>query len=143
MSKRFIVSAAGDRGIVEQISAVQRRELGLIQIIDMGISVFVFVFPGLESDEISRLTLTIRSAIAALKPNMVYRRKTAMCQAVRDILESIEHLPEGDRQELDEQLALRAEAEWKRTAEDARLLARQKGIDQAAIDATVETVRGE
>jgi len=66
-----------------------------------------------------------------------------MCQAVRDILESIEHLPEGDRQELDEQLALRAEAEWKRTAEDARLLARQKGIDQAAIDATVETVRGE
>ncbi len=35
---------------------------------------------------------------------------------------------------LDEHLAQMAEAEWKREAEEARRLARQKGIDQSAID---------
>ena len=38
-------------------------------------------------------------------------------------------------------LALIAQAEWKRAAEEARVLAKQKGIDQAAIDRTVEKIR--
>jgi hypothetical protein len=64
-----------------------------------------------------------------------------MSQAVQEILQRIQHLPAEDRLALDEQLAQMAEAEWKREAEEARRLARQKGIDQAAIDQAVEKVR--
>jgi 2-iminoacetate synthase ThiH len=64
-----------------------------------------------------------------------------MSQAVREILERIDHLPENERQELDELLAQRAEDEWKQAAEDARRMAREKGIDQAAIDDAIEQVR--
>jgi hypothetical protein len=64
-----------------------------------------------------------------------------MSQAVQEILERISHLPEEDRMVLDEHLAQMAEAEWKREADEARRLARQKGIDQAAIDQAVEKVR--
>jgi hypothetical protein len=64
-----------------------------------------------------------------------------MSQAVQEILNRIERLPEADRLELEENLALMAEAEWKREAEQARSLARQKGIDQAAIDRAVERLR--
>lgn len=64
-----------------------------------------------------------------------------MSQAVQDILQRIQSLPEEDRLELEENLALMAEAEWKREAEEARAVARQKGIDQAAIDRAVEKIR--
>jgi hypothetical protein len=45
------------------------------------------------------------------------------------------------RPALQEHPALAAEAEWNREAEEARRLARQKKIDQAAIDRAVEKVR--
>lgn len=64
-----------------------------------------------------------------------------MSQAVLDILRRIDQLHEGDRFELDEQLAKRTESEWKKEIEAARLLAKQKGIDQTAIDRAVEAVR--
>ena len=64
-----------------------------------------------------------------------------MSQAVQEILQRIQHLPEEDRLLLDEHLARQAEDEWEREAADARLLARKKGIDQAAIDRAVEQVR--
>jgi hypothetical protein len=64
-----------------------------------------------------------------------------MSQAVLEILDRIRHLPEEDRLVLDEQLALLAEAEWQKEAAEARRLARQKGIDQAAIDRAVDAVR--
>jgi hypothetical protein len=64
-----------------------------------------------------------------------------MSEAVHEILERIQRLPEKDRLLLEEHLAEQAEAEWKRAAEEARWLARQKGIDQAAIDRAVEKVR--
>jgi hypothetical protein len=64
-----------------------------------------------------------------------------MSQAVLEILDRIRHLPAEDRLVLDEQLALLAEAEWQREAADARRLAQQTGIDQAAIDRAVEAVR--
>ena len=38
-------------------------------------------------------------------------------------------------------LAQQAEAEWQHAAEEARRLARQQGIDQAAIDRAVQKVR--
>jgi hypothetical protein len=62
-------------------------------------------------------------------------------EAVHDILERIQRLPAEDRLLLEECLAEQAEAEWQREAEEARRLARQKGIDQAAIDRAVEKVR--
>ncbi len=64
-----------------------------------------------------------------------------MSQAVQEILERIEHLPEDERLELDAHLARMAEAEWQREAERARVVAKQKGIDQAAIDQAIENIR--
>jgi len=64
-----------------------------------------------------------------------------MSQVVQEILERIQHLPNEDRLELDDALARLAEADWKREAEEARTLARQKGIDQATIDRAVEKAR--
>jgi len=46
-----------------------------------------------------------------------------------------------DRLLLEDQLAQQAETEWRREAEEARRLAREQGIDQAAIDRAVERVR--
>ncbi len=64
-----------------------------------------------------------------------------MSEAVQEIMERIQQLPEEDRLLLDEQLARQAEAEWKREAAAARRLAQKKGIDQAAIDLAVEQIR--
>jgi hypothetical protein len=64
-----------------------------------------------------------------------------MSEAVHDILERIQRFPAADRLLLEEQLAEQAEAEWQREATEARRLARQNGIDQAAIDRAIEKVR--
>jgi len=64
-----------------------------------------------------------------------------MSEAVLDILHRIQELPEHDRMLLQEHLAREAEAEWRREADEARRIAREKGIDQAAIDQAVEAVR--
>jgi hypothetical protein len=60
---------------------------------------------------------------------------------VRDILEKIDNLPESDRLLLEQRLAEKAEAEWLREAVAARESARQRGIDQDAIDKAVEGLR--
>ena len=64
-----------------------------------------------------------------------------MSEAVSDILHRIEQLPEEDRLILEERLAELAEAEWKREAEQARQLARERGLDQAAIDQAIHDLR--
>jgi hypothetical protein len=64
-----------------------------------------------------------------------------MSEAVQEILERIKQLPENDRLVLAEQLAEIAEDEWKQEAGDARRIAREKGLDQAAIDQAVNDVR--
>lgn len=64
-----------------------------------------------------------------------------MSEAVQEILERIEQLPEEDRLILEEMLAERAEAEWRREAEAARREARMRGIDQAAIDRAIQDLR--
>lgn len=61
--------------------------------------------------------------------------------AVTEILHKIDQLPEAERLVLEQQLAQRAEAEWLREAAGARDRARQRGLDQAAIDRAVEEVR--
>jgi hypothetical protein len=64
-----------------------------------------------------------------------------MSKAVQEILERIDQLPEPDRLILEERLAERAEAEWRREAESARRIARERGIDQAAIDRAIHDRR--
>ena len=60
---------------------------------------------------------------------------------VQTILDQIEQLPEAGCLLLDQRLAERAEAEWKREAEAARRLARERGVDQAAIDQAIHDLR--
>jgi hypothetical protein len=64
-----------------------------------------------------------------------------MSEAVREILHRIEQLPEEDRLILEERLAELAEAEWRREAEQARQMARERGLDQAAIDRAIQDLR--
>lgn len=60
---------------------------------------------------------------------------------VREILDRIDKLPEPDRLLLEQRLAEKAQAEWLREATAARESARQRGIDQAAIDKAIEALR--
>jgi hypothetical protein len=64
-----------------------------------------------------------------------------MSQSVLEIIQKIKSLPDDERLELDEELARIAEADWKREAEDARRLAKLRGIDQKTIDAAIDKVR--
>jgi hypothetical protein len=60
---------------------------------------------------------------------------------VQEILRQIDSLDEHQRLELDRQLAEREQGEWQEAAREMRDLARQRGIDQAAIDQAVERRR--
>ena len=60
---------------------------------------------------------------------------------VQTILDQIEQLPEADHLLLEERLAERAEAEWKREAEAARRLARERGVNQDVTDRTIHELR--
>ncbi|HLW65245.1 MAG TPA: hypothetical protein VKS79_08000 [Gemmataceae bacterium] len=64
-----------------------------------------------------------------------------MSEAVQEILQRIQQLPASERQSLEEQLAQLAEEEWRRETTAARAEAKQRGIDQTAIDQAVEKVR--
>jgi hypothetical protein len=61
--------------------------------------------------------------------------------SVQTILDQIEQLPQADRVLLEQRLAELAEAEWKREAEAARRLARERGVDQTAIDQAIHNLR--
>jgi hypothetical protein len=61
--------------------------------------------------------------------------------AVQEILEKIEQLSNEERLYLARRLTETSEAEWRREAESARLVAREKGIDQTAVDQAVDEVR--
>ena len=60
---------------------------------------------------------------------------------VQTILDQIERLPEADRLLLEQRLAELANAEWKREAEAAHRLARDRGVDQAVIDQAIHDLR--
>ena len=64
-----------------------------------------------------------------------------MSEAVLEILNRIERLPAEDRLVLERRLAEMAESEWRREADTARRIARDRGLDQAAIDRAIEDVR--
>jgi hypothetical protein len=65
----------------------------------------------------------------------------AVSEDVNGILDRIQRLPAEDRLVLEDYVARQAEAEWQREAGEARRLARQKGVDRAAIDRAVDKVR--
>jgi hypothetical protein len=91
--------------------------------------------------KLSTIARLLLADVGSAPTTWYYMRGIDMSQAVQEILERIQHLPEEDRLVLDEQLAQLAEEEWKREADEARQLARQKGIDQKAIDEAVRKVR--
>lgn len=64
-----------------------------------------------------------------------------MSEAVEEILRLIEQLTEDDRLALDERLAELSETEWPREVQAVRRIARERGIDQAAIDRAVHHLR--
>ncbi len=61
--------------------------------------------------------------------------------AVQDILDRIGLLSEEERLYLATRLAETSEADWRREAENARRIAREKGIDQTAVDRALAEVR--
>ncbi len=61
--------------------------------------------------------------------------------AVYQIFAQIKQLSTDDRSLLDKLLASLEEKEWQREARRARRVAREKGIDQTAIDEAVAQVR--
>jgi hypothetical protein len=60
---------------------------------------------------------------------------------VDEILRQIEELSQEDRLVLEARLTELAEKEWKRETEQARQMAKERGVDQAAIDRAVEETR--
>jgi hypothetical protein len=64
-----------------------------------------------------------------------------MSGPVREIIERIHRLPEAEQQELRMELARQDEQEWAGLLARARETARQRGIDDAAIERAVESVR--
>ncbi len=65
-----------------------------------------------------------------------------MSTGVQDILDQIGRLSDEERCDLTRRLAETEDAEWRREADRARLSARHRGIDQAAVDRAVEGIRG-
>ena len=61
--------------------------------------------------------------------------------AVHEILDRIQQLSEEDRLLLQSRMAELEEAEWRQEASRARLIAIEKGIDQAAIDRAIHEIR--
>lgn len=61
--------------------------------------------------------------------------------SVQHILDMIDQLSESDRELVQRRIAERAEADWRKEAEAARRESRQRGVDQAAIDAAVDQHR--
>ncbi len=61
--------------------------------------------------------------------------------AVRELVDQVKRLSEDERLLFDELVAQLEEEEWAREAETARRSARDRGIDQEAIDHAVAKVR--
>ena len=65
-----------------------------------------------------------------------------MSQAtVENIIKEIESLSEAERELLENRLAQMEEAKWQQEAAQARVIARNAGIDQANIDETIARLR--
>ncbi len=64
-----------------------------------------------------------------------------MSVAVQDILQRIQQLPTADRALLEAKLTELLEVEWLREADEARSVARARGLEQGDIDTAVSDVR--
>ena len=85
--------------------------------------------------------------VSRVDPDFASRKAVRLREAlmsnlvVQEILDKIECLSEEDRLCIARCLAETSETQWSRAAEDARRIAREKGIDQRAIDRAVNEVR--
>ncbi len=61
--------------------------------------------------------------------------------AVHELVDRVQRLREDERQLFDELLVQLEEQEWRRESKKARRLARDRGIDQEAIDRAVADIR--
>ncbi|MCP5119263.1 MAG: hypothetical protein GY953_51330 [bacterium] len=61
--------------------------------------------------------------------------------AVHQVFDRIKRMSAEDRILLDRLLARLGEEEWRREAESARRMARERGVDQEAIDRAVDRIR--
>jgi hypothetical protein len=61
--------------------------------------------------------------------------------SVQHILDMIDQLSTIDREILEQQIVERAETEWRKEAEQARLQAKTSGLDQDAIDEAIHKCR--
>ncbi len=61
--------------------------------------------------------------------------------AVHELVDRVQRLREDERQLFDELLVQLEEQEWRRESKKARRLARDRGIDQEAIDRAVADLR--
>ncbi len=61
--------------------------------------------------------------------------------AVHELVDRVQRLREAERQLFDELLVQLEEQEWRRESKKARRLARDRGIDQEAIDRAVADIR--
>jgi hypothetical protein len=64
-----------------------------------------------------------------------------MSQQVEAILQQIDRLDDADRRLLEQELAVRAEAEWQTEAKRARAVAVDMGVDQHTIDQAINDLR--
>jgi len=60
---------------------------------------------------------------------------------IEEILQKIDQLPESERLLLEKRLAEREDTEWRQATDEARRAAKERGLDQAAIDEAVDRVR--
>jgi hypothetical protein len=60
---------------------------------------------------------------------------------VEEILRQIQELSENDRRLLEKRMAQIADEEWQLEVAEARRVAKEKGLDQAAIDRAIEEIR--
>ncbi len=61
--------------------------------------------------------------------------------AVHELVDCVQRLPEEERRLFDELLVQLEEQEWRRESGNAQRLARDRGIDQEAIDRAVADIR--
>lgn len=61
--------------------------------------------------------------------------------SVDEILQRIDELSDEDRSMLEEKLSDRFEQQWRAEAEEARRMARARGIGQAKVDRAVRELR--
>src|SRR6266478_7134323 len=82
-----------------------------------------------------------RNRVASKSTLPLFERFDMTPTNVEEILRQIQELSENDRRLLEKRMAQLADEEWQLEAAEARRVAKEKGLDQAAIDKAIEETR--